>query len=576
MFEEERRMKSVLKVLGCSLLLLLVFGSFVNCKRREQSGSAAVSSGNNAADLYKQKYDEPVTVKIGRAHNMDNYSPGEDFENNAYTKWLRDAYNIDTRVAFLSPNNDDYNQRVTLAIASNDLPDIMIVSNRLQLVQLMSSGMVEDLTGLVDKYASPILRAQIESFGGLESAMSTTYFEGRQMSLSDIQCGGQDFLFWIREDWREKLGLPEPKTTQDFIDLARAFVDNDMAGNGRTIGFEVQNPSIAGMYNGLAVMDPYFNEAGAYPRLWVEDGSGKLIYGSVAPQVKDALNVLRDMYSHGLLAKDYATSDWQGSIASGYAGVCIGPWWIPDWPLNFTLNNNPNAVWKVYTWKSSKTGKFHAFQQPYNMAWGVVRKGYKNPELLVRFMNITSEVRSFYDGEALTDEEISAWGLEIPVPVREAYTGQQNINWGAWPLNLQMDFNDLIPRLAARQAEQLEAYKSGDTGMSESIKTILQNVIKWETGEDRSYFPWNNYMRYEAMQLQLEETGTMDLKKTYWPATTQTMELRWANLTDLEVQAYNRIIMGQEPLDYFDRFVEQWYNQGGTRITEEVNEQIGR
>jgi putative aldouronate transport system substrate-binding protein len=569
--------KTIQVTMFFSLVLFAVI--FLSCgnKAREQTVSEGAEAAAAEPDLWKSKYPEPVTVTIGRNIGMYNYPEGENFENNAYTNWLRDAYNIDVKIGFLSLNDDDYNQRVTLSIASNDLPDLMLVYNRLQLIQLMSSGMVEDLTGLPDKYASPILKAQIESFGGLRAAMPTTFYEGRQMSLSDIYCGGQDFLFWIREDWRLKLGLPEPKTTQDFIDLAQAFVDNDMAGKGMTIGFELQSPNIAGSYNGLAVLDPYFNEAGAYPRLWIEDASGKLVYGSVAPEVKDALKVLRDMYSRGLLARDYATRDWQASIASGYAGVCIGPWWIPDWPLNYTVNNNPDAVWKVYNWKGSKTGKFHTFQQSYNTHWGVIRKGYKNPEVLVRLMNIISEVRSFYDGEALTEEETKNWGLEIPVSVREAYTGRQNINWGSWPIDLQMDFNDLIPRLAARQAEQLEQYKRGDTAnMNESVKTILQNIIKWETNEDKTYYPWNNYMRYKGMQIQLEEAKTMDIRKTYWPLTTQTMELRWANLMDLEILAFTKIIMGQESPDYFDTFVEQWYNQGGTKITQEVNEQMGK
>ena len=37
-------------------------------------------------------------------------------------------------------------------------------------------------------------------------------------------------------------------------------------------------------------------------------------------------------------------------------------------------------------------------------------------------------------------------------------------------------------------------------------------------------------------------------------------------------EGYIAIITGEQPLDYFDTMVEQWYNAGGTVLTEEANE----
>lgn len=46
----------------------------------------------------------------------------------------------------------------------------------------------------------------------------------------------------------------------------------------------------------------------------------------------------------------------------------------------------------------------------------------------------------------------------------------------------------------------------------------------------------------------------------------------WWKLKEMQKQAYLEIITGQKPLDYFDTFVEQWYEIGGRQIVEEVNE----
>ncbi|VTR30918.1 Lipoprotein lplA [Serratia fonticola] len=44
---------------------------------------------------------------------------------------------------------------------------------------------------------------------------------------------------FVRKDWREKLGLPQPKTWQDVATLAKAFTTQDPDGNGKsdTYGF---------------------------------------------------------------------------------------------------------------------------------------------------------------------------------------------------------------------------------------------------------------------------------------------------------------------------------------------------
>ena len=51
---------------------------------------------------------------------------------------------------------------------------------------------------------------------------------------------------------------------------------------------------------------------------------------------------------------------------------------------------------------------------------------------------------------------------------------------------------------------------------------------------------------------------------------TNTMEKRWANLKTMEDETFLRIVMGAAPLDDFDTFVEDWLDQGGAQITEEV------
>lgn len=55
-------------------------------------------------------------------------------------------------------------------------------------------------------------------------------------------------------------------------------------------------------------------------------------------------------------------------------------------------------------------------------------------------------------------------------------------------------------------------------------------------------------------------------------APTESMTLYMSYLKDLQNETFVKIITGEETIDAFDRFVENFYANGGDAITEEVNE----
>ena len=44
-------------------------------------------------------------------------------------------------------------------------------------------------------------------------------------------------------------------------------------------------------------------------------------------------------------------------------------------------------------------------------------------------------------------------------------------------------------------------------------------------------------------------------------------------LASLEKNAFIQLIMGEQPMDYFDTFVQEWYAQGGQELTEKIREE---
>jgi putative aldouronate transport system substrate-binding protein len=83
---------------------------------------------------------------------------------------------------------------------------------------------------------------------------------------------------------------------------------------------------------------------------------------------------------------------------------------------------------------------------------------------------------------------------------------------------------------------------------------------------------WKGYWGYTVPAEVLKQNYT----KVYseYTAVTKTMERKWANLQKLETETFFKIVMGDQPLDSFDKFVSEWKSQGGDDITKEVQDEL--
>ncbi|MDR1669840.1 MAG: extracellular solute-binding protein [Oscillospiraceae bacterium] len=517
------------------------------------------------------KHAEPVKVTIGRSGSEQAWPAGDSIDDNQYTRWVKETLNIEVETAWYVMQ--DYDQKVNLAMIGDDLPDIMLLNNRVQLNQLMESGMVADLTDVYGKYASPLLRSVADSYGGEEAALKSVTVGGRYMAMPDFNPGYQYALTWIRQDWLEKAGLGDPQTLDDVLAAAKTFVEMDLAGNGNTVGIELNNAMdervMAGAYNNPGTLDPLFAYYNAYPQNWYKDGSGQYVYGSVTPQAKEALGVVAQMYQDGIIDKEFATKDYLTSIASGNCGILFGPWWIGGWPLKDAKNNFPESEWKPYACALSPEGSYNVYSPDANSWWMVVRKDYEHPEVAIQLLNLLADVQCL-----MSDPAVDAFESVIPLNIRDAYKDVAGLGWGDWPINLTVRQSDQIITEAKKNKAQVAQIEAGDTsGMSENEVLEAQRIIGYRDGTDTSADAWNALVSYMGKQIMLDFNPVLKiLPDQFYPGVTPTMELKWSNLRTLERTAYLQIVMGEKPLDYFDTFVTEWFSQGGQEITDEVNE----
>lgn len=80
--------------------------------------------------------------------------------------------------------------------------------------------------------------------------------------------------------------------------------------------------------------------------------------------------------------------------------------------------------------------------------------------------------------------------------------------------------------------------------------------------------------QYATMNANVVETRQQQIDRVnlFQGPPTKTMQTRNTYLQKMELDTFNSIIYGEEPLAIFDEFVKKWLNSGGKKITEEVNE----
>ncbi|WP_274649551.1 extracellular solute-binding protein [Paenibacillus humicola] len=537
------------------------------CSSDKQNGTSASTgdSGSNASssaqtDGSSGKYNPPITIHAARNVQADwIYDKGEDINNNVWTKEFEDNLGIKMTYDWTAPSTDDYTNKMNVVIASGDtLPDMFEV-NAAQLQQLADADQLEDLTDVFNKEATPLTKKLMNGDGGI--AMSAATFDGKLLAIPHINgtITNNDVL-WIRSDWMKKLGLSAPKSIDDLVKIADAFVNKDPDGDGKkdTFGLGLLGSPQLGMTGGSSGdLGGWFAAFNAYPDIWIKDSTGKIVYGSIQPEVKTGLAKLQEMYKNGLIDKEWSVKDagkFGEDIINNKLGMFYGANWNSYSPMNISKNQQLDNM-KPYS-IVSVDGKQPVVQavNPSVDQYVVVKKGYAHPEAIIRLLN---------------DFQEKMWGATGDYEKFGAKPGSSpEIDYFKYPLVQSWPVTKDIPdNLDAVHA----ALDSGDVSKLNSEQAaIVKNIKAYEAGDIVK--GWGQKRQYDAFDIIKKDDLNNQLNSEFYGAPTPTMVTKKASLDTLEQQEFTKIIMGAAPIDEFDKFVADWKKLGGDQITQEVND----
>lgn len=488
------------------------------------------------------------------------FKEGEDFDNNAYTRAYQDELGIKLKYDWIVPA-DQYDAKLNVAIASRDLPDIFKV-NATQLQQLVEAGLVADLTGVYEEHASDLTRTAIEM--GPEAKASAT-FDGKLMALPpDGNYDASLSLLYLRSDWLKKLNLEAPRTFEELENIIRAFKTQDPDGNGKddTYGIALTKD----LYdNGVGEATGIFNAFHAYPNIWLENGDGQLVYGSIQPEMKAALAKLQQWYKEGLIDREFGVKD-NGKVGEDFAankvGVNFGALWNPLWPMQDGITANPDSDWMT-AHNVSVDDKPVRYSVPISFnTYMVANKNFKHPEALIQLFNLGNEKLAggeadpkVYHSETVGDKTYEHFKEHVIQGIGGDPTGGNYV------------FYELFT----------EALNTGDTSkLKPDQKKSYDSVVKF-TGGDRSDPTIWGFMRvfgtassFKIIDEVYQDKESNLMLTKFFGGPTKTMVEKKATLDKLQLETFTNIILG-DSIDTFDQFVSDWKKLGGDAITAEVN-----
>lgn len=530
-----------------SIISVLSLG-LVACGSQTSDEVAEVSDvGRGATDAYEEKITVTSVLQDVYGKNADPFT-----ESQWGTDYL-EMLNIELDVTANIPIAN-YNERLNTLIASDSLPDFFRVDQMSMYEQLVEDGLLYDMSEAYDEFASDELKAFTEANGGL--ALEGMKEDGQLFGIP--VAGNEKSLrphIYIRKDWLEELNLEVPKTIDDIWNVARAFKDNKMGGEG-TIGVPLDN--------GLIMLQGMLSAYGNYRDSFHIDTDGKLAYTSTADEMETMLATLGELYGEGVIDQEFVTKDREKvyeEIKAGKIGI-----WFDD------VSSGPRVVQVIHD-SGTLDAEFMAISIPDkegNVAvqdlptragaiW-VVTKNAKNPEALIKLMNYTINKWNSLE----TDEEFSMYNYNNPNG-QNGYTG--------FPIGG-------IPEATMRWARQQEYYEEKGEFSEELLtdteeKVRIQNVIKYKENPEQypeyKYYEFQNSSTGASAALYGYEEADAYAVNYYQGLGSPTYLSKKSILDKTEYDYFIGIISGDKDSSSFAEFKKYWYENGGTQITEEVN-----
>ncbi|MDF2713693.1 MAG: extracellular solute-binding protein [Paenibacillus sp.] len=427
-------------------------------------------------------------------------------------------------------------------LASGEIPDKLYVTNFSDLQQYARQDVLAAIPPDLLKRHAPGLYANINK--EMPGAFNYAAVDGRIFGIPSLNANSRfrEPVVW-RGDWLEALGIAKtPETLDEFEAALYRIAHEDPDGNGQKDTYGMS----------LSAMTMIYGAFGYHPGSWNEK-DGRLVYGGVQPEMKQALGLLGKWYRDGVIDPQFITGENSGAVlaishafVNGRIGLTSHGGYYYYWkPLLFegdaTSDNylelkkaDPGAADSLrYGLPPKGPGGRMGAKQNTLLAGGFVAFGKQLERDPDKFAKILQMVE-FFNASSYENSLLTVYGPQGKYWDFDAY-GQPNVKYNM----KKADFEKIGASLIFYNLEMPEF--------------IVQR--------DNRRMTWASENGFEIGGLTNKLLTVLPSQQKYI-----------GELNAMQERTYVSIITGDKPIDAFDEFVRAWKTGGGEQLEKEANE----
>ena len=325
--------------------------------------------------------------------------------NNKWTEWIKQKVLEDENIVVEFEPIPRYQEEQALInlMAAGNPPDVCMTYSGNNITNWAEQGGIFD----VGPYIDTVL-ADLKAFLGPDPALAGRDFirrsmvsktgqvwsmPGRRMNIARLNC-------FMRKDWLDKLGLPVPKTTQEYFDALVAFKEKDpgKVGRNRVVPYTM---TIDARWTAGSLLESFIDPNISTRDRWVNTVIDRYY---LLPGYKEGMRMLNKMFNAGLIDRDFPIYSDEEALKNLIKSGVVGSFGH-NWDQIFReseklytdlLKNVPDAEWVAVDCFTSSDGITHKISYDPAGVNYFIPKSSKNPQAAMRYLNWLARYENYH------------------------------------------------------------------------------------------------------------------------------------------------------------------------------------
>lgn len=361
------------KTMALAMMTALLAGLIAACGG---SGNAGGNDGGAASDGGGVAGVRSKDLLIMRTYHpsLEQFQGSDNINDNKLVRLLKEwsGYNV----KYEPLPKDNYSQKISVILASGDVPDILWIPGKSDYFKLAKQGAFEPLDNLIQKYVPNLGKVFTQEELDAAKLDGVTY----GIPVRVAQKVGNGVL--IRADILEGLGLKDPKTIDELYAAMKTIKEKKNIA-----------PLTAAASNPGAFMGAFAPFAGAFGvGTTTVDVNGKLEFSWLQPQYKEFLETMKKWYDEGLIDQEFAINkDVKDKMINGTAAFST-TYWADAFTIDRSIAEKKTGGSIRYIEPPvGKDGRSGVPQQSLATTYVVIPKQAKNKEGAADYYNFLLE-----------------------------------------------------------------------------------------------------------------------------------------------------------------------------------------